>query len=399
MPKGLSKRAANIKPSPTLAVDAKAKALKAQGVDVVGFGAGEPDFDTPDNIKEFAIKAIRDGFTKYCPVDGTPDLKKAVITRINTDYGVEYKPEEIIVSCGGKHSLYNIAQALFEKGDEILIPSPYWVSYPDIVMLADAKPKFIKTKESSGFKIIPEQLKKAIKKRTRALILNSPSNPTGATYTEDELKPILEIALNADIWIISDEIYDKLVYDGLKYRSIPSFGEEVKKRTLLVNGVSKAYAMTGWRIGYTAGDAKVVKAMANIQSQSTSNPASISLKAATEAFIGPQDFVEKMRIKFDERRKYIVKTLNSIKGISCSMPPGSFYVFPKISRLFGKSYNGKQIGNSMELAEFLLDVAKVAVVPGAPFGDDRYMRLSYATSMENITKGLERIRETVDKLK
>jgi len=398
MPKGLSRRALNIKPSPTLAVDAKAKALKAQGVDVVGFGAGEPDFDTPDNIKEAGIKAIQSGFTKYCPVAGTPELKKAIIDRIKADYGVEYKQEEIIVSCGAKHSLYNIAQALFEKGDEVLIPSPYWVSYPDIVMLAGAKPKFIKTTASSGFKIKPEQLEKAITKRTKALILNSPSNPTGATYTEEELRPIAEIIVKADIWVIADEIYDKLVYDNFKYKSFPSFGEEVKKRTLLVNGVSKAYAMTGWRIGYTAGDAKVIKAMADIQSQSTSNPTSIALKAATEAFAGPQDSIQRMLKEFDERRRYMVKTLNSIKGISCLMPQGAFYVFPKVSRLYGKSYNGKEIKNSFDFAEFLLDAVKVAVVPGAPFGDDRYIRLSYATSMENIKKGLERIKEAVEKL-
>lgn len=399
MPKGLSKRALSIKPSPTLAVDAKAKALKAQGVDVVGFGAGEPDFDTPDNIKQAGIKAIESGFTKYCPVGGTPELKKAIIERIKADYGVEYTPEEVLVSCGAKHSLYNIAQALFEKGDEVLIPSPYWVSYPDIVMLAGAKPKFIKTTEKTGFKITPEQLRKAIGKRTKALILNSPSNPTGATYTEEELKPIAEIIVEKDIWVIADEIYDKLVYDNFKYKSFPSFGEEVKKRTLLVNGVSKAYAMTGWRIGYTAGDANVIKAMTNIQSQSTSNPTSIALKAATEAFAGPQDSISKMRSEFDERRKYMVKTLNSIKGISCILPQGAFYVFPKISRLYGKSYNGKQINNSFDFAEFLLDAVKVAVVPGAPFGDDRYMRLSYATSMETIKKGLERIAEAVEKLK
>jgi aspartate aminotransferase len=398
MPKGLSRRALNIKPSPTLAVDAKAKALKAQGVDVVGFGAGEPDFDTPDNIKEAGIKAIQSGFTKYCPVAGTPELKKAIIDRIKADYGVEYKEEEIIVSCGAKHSLYNIAQALFEKGDEVLIPSPYWVSYPDIVMLAGAKPKFIKTTASSGFKIKPEQLEKAITKRTKALILNSPSNPTGATYTEEELRPIAEIIVKADIWVIADEIYDKLVYDNFKYKSFPSFGEEVKKRTLLVNGVSKAYAMTGWRIGYTAGDAKVIKAMADIQSQSTSNPTSIALKAATEAFAGPQDSIQRMLKEFDERRRYMVKTLNSIKGISCLMPQGAFYVFPKVSRLYGKSYNGKEIKNSFDFAEFLLDAVKVAVVPGAPFGDDRYIRLSYATSMENIKKGLDRIKEAVEKL-
>ncbi len=399
MPKGLSKRALNIKPSPTLAVDAKAKALKAQGVDVIGFGAGEPDFDTPENIKQAGIKAIQEGFTKYCPVGGTPELKKAIIERIKADYGIEYRPEEILVSCGAKHSLYNIAQALFEKGDEVLIPSPYWVSYPDIVMLAGAKPKFIKTTSATNFKITPEQLKKAIGKRTRALILNSPSNPTGATYTEEELKPIAEIIVERDIWVIADEIYDKLVYDNFKYKSFPSLGEEVKKRTLLVNGVSKAYAMTGWRIGYTAGDANVIRAMENIQSQSTSNPTSIALKAATEAFSGPQDSIGKMLAEFDARRKFMVEALNSIKGISCNMPQGAFYVFPKISRLYGKSYNGKQINSSFDFAEFLLDTVKVAVVPGAPFGDDRYMRLSYATSMETIKKGLERIAEAVQKLR
>ncbi len=391
----LSQRAQNIKPSPTLAIDSKAKALKAQGVNVINFGAGEPDFDTPANIKEAAQKAISEGFTKYCPVGGTPDLKQAIIEKFKEDNNLDYTPEEIIVSCGAKHSLYNLFQAILEKGDEVLIPAPYWVSYPDMAGLAGAKSKFIKTKESSGFKITPEQLKKAVGKKTKALIINSPSNPTGSAYTKEELKAVGEICVENKILIISDEIYEKLIYENFKTSSIASTSPEIKALTIVVNGVSKSYAMTGWRIGYTAGPKEIISAMTNIQSQSTSNATSIALKAAVEALKGPQDSVEKMRQEFEKRRNYIVDRLNGIKGIRCFKPQGAFYVFPNIKKLLRKSYGGKQVNTDSELAEYLLEKAKIAVVPGEPFGAPGYIRLSYATSMGNIEQGLNRLEEAV----
>ena len=356
----LSKRAQNIKPSPTLAIDAKAKALKNQGINVINFGAGEPDFDTPINIKEAGQKAIRDGFTKYCPVSGTPDLKAAIIEKFKKDNSLDYTTDEIIVSCGAKHSLYNLFQAILDKGDEVLIPSPFWVSYPDMVALAGAKSKIIKSKESDGFKIKSEQLKKAIGKKTKALIINSPSNPTGSAYSSEELKALGEICLKNKILIVSDEIYEKLTYDNFKSSSIASASSEIKALTVVVNGVSKSYSMTGWRIGYTAGPKEIISAMTNIQSQSTSNPTSISLKAATEALKGPQESVEQMRVEFEKRRDFIVERLNGIKGIKCFKPQGAFYVFPNVKKLLGKNYSGKQINTDIELAEYLLDKAKIA---------------------------------------
>jgi aspartate aminotransferase len=387
----LSKRVESVKPSPTLAIDSKAKALKAQGIDVISFGAGEPDFDTPLNIKEAAKKAIDAGFTKYCPVSGTPDLKQAIINRLKTDIGVEYKPEEVIVSCGAKHSLYNLFQAIFNKGDELIVPAPFWVSYPDMAYLAEAKVKVIKTNEASGFKMTPEQLEKAVGKRSKAVVINSPSNPTGAAYTAGELKALGEVCVKHGLLIISDEIYDKLTYDGFKAASIASASPEIKALTLVINGVSKSYAMTGWRIGFTAGRVEIIKAMEKIQSQSTSNPTSISLKASTEAFSGPQDDVEKMRVEFEKRRDYIVGRLNAIKGITCFKPQGAFYVFPNIKKLLKKL----NMPDSSKFAEFLLEKAKIAVVPGDPFGAPGYMRLSYATSMENIKNGLDRLEQAI----
>jgi aspartate aminotransferase len=383
----LSKRVESVKPSPTLAIDSKAKALKAQGIDVISFGAGEPDFDTPLNIKEAAKKAIDSGFTKYCPVSGTPDLKLAIINRLKADIGVEYKPEEVIVSCGAKHSLYNLFQAILNKGDELIVPAPFWVSYPDMAYLAEAKVKIVKTNEASGFKMTPEQLEKAVGKRSKAVVINSPSNPTGAAYTAAELKALGEVCVKHGLLIISDEIYDKLTYDGFKAASIASASPEIKALTLVINGVSKSYAMTGWRIGFTAGRVEIIKAMEKIQSQSTSNPTSISLKAAAEAFGGPQAEVEKMRAEFEKRRDYIVGRLNSIKGISCFKPQGAFYVFPNIKKVLKKL----NIPDSAKFAEFLLEKAKIAVVPGDPFGAPGYMRLSYATSMDNIKNGLDRL--------
>ena len=395
----LASRAEKLKPSATLLITAKAKALKAEGIDVVGFGAGEPDFDTPENIKEEAIKSINNGFTKYTAVGGIDELKTAIINRIKEDYGIQYEKSEIIVSCGAKHTLYNLSQVIFEEGDEVIIPSPYWVSYPEQVILAGATPVIIEASEENGFKIDPDELKKLITPKTKALIINYPSNPTGATYNEEDLKIIAEIALNAGLIIISDEIYDKILYDGITHTPIATLGEDVKKSTILVNGVSKSYSMTGWRIGYSAGDKKITSAMSNLQGQSTSNPTSISQMAALEAFRGSQDEVKKMAKEFEARKNYIAKRLNDMPGFRCFNPQGAFYVFPNISYFFGKSCNGKQINNSVDFTEFLLEEAKVAVVPGIEFGSDKHIRISYATSMEEIKKGVDRIEEAVGKLK
>jgi aspartate aminotransferase len=394
----LSDRARKIKPSPTLAMDTKAKAMKADGVDIVNFGVGEPDFDTPDNIKEAAIKAIRDGFTKYTPVGGIDPLKDAIIEKFTKDNNLNYMRDEIIVSCGAKHSLYNIAQALLSPGDEVLIPSPYWVSYPDQVLLNDAVPVFVKAYETDSFMLKPEALESHITKKTKALILNSPSNPTGLTYDKKSLERIAEIAVKYNLYVISDEIYEKLLYDGVKHFSIASLDNEVKSKTIVVNGLSKSYAMTGWRIGFAAGPKEIIKAMTNIQSQSTSNPTSIAQKAAVEALTGPQDFIKTMLSEFDTRRNVLVNELNSIPGISCLIPTGAFYAFPNTSKLYGKSTDSTKISSSSDLAVYLLEKANVALVHGGAFGDDNYIRLSYATSVDEIKKGVNRIKEAVSKL-
>ena len=395
----LSQRAKAIKPSPTLAIDAKAKALKAQGVDVIGFGVGEPDFDTPRNIKDAAIKAIEMGFTKYCPVGGTDDLKDAIIEKLKKDNGLSYERGEIIVSCGAKHSLYNIAMTILEKGDEVIIPAPYWVSYPDIVALADAKPVIVNTSEKNGFKMTAEEFRKAITPETKAVIINSPSNPTGSSYSRKELEGIAEVAVEKKILIISDDIYEKLVYDGFEFISIASISKEVKDLTIVVNGVSKAYAMTGWRIGYAAAAKEIITAMTNIQSQSTSNPNSIAMKASTEALIGTQDAVSAMVGEFDKRRVYMVERLNRIKGITCLRPNGAFYAFPNVTGLLRKNFNGKLIETSSDMATLLLDEVKVALVPGSAFGAEGFLRLSYATSMEKIKEGMDRVEKAVGMLK
>ena len=395
----LTKRAKSISPSPTLAITAKAKAMQAEGIDIIGFGAGEPDFDTPDHIKQAAIKALSEGFTKYTPTAGIPQLKKAICDRFKEDSGLEYDPSQVIVSCGAKHSIYNIVQVLCEAGDEVIIPSPYWVSYPEMVRVAEATPVFIDTAEKDHFKITAESLSKHITKKTKLLILNSPSNPTGEVYSKKELEAIAKIAVDKNIWVISDEIYDKLVYGGVENVSIASLNPQIKAKTLVVNGVSKSYAMTGWRIGYVAGDKEIVGAMSNLQDHSTSNPVSISQKAALAALTGPQDAVKTMAAEFEKRRNYMVDRLNKMPGISCLLPPGAFYAFPNVSKLFNKSYNGKPIKGSMGLTELLLTEAKVAVLPGIPFGADGYLRLSYATSMKNITGGLDRIEEFAKKVK
>jgi len=394
----LSNRAKSLKPSPTLAINAKAKAMQAQGIHVISFGAGEPDFDTPENIKKAAIMAIEEGFTKYTPVGGIDELKDAIIHKFQRDNHLTYKRSEILVSCGGKHSFYNLAQAILDHGDEVIIPAPYWVSYPPMVALAGATPIIVETREENGFKLTPEDIKKAITAKTKALIINSPSNPTGGAYTKEELKRIAGIAIEHNFFMISDEIYEKIVYDGFEFVSIASLGEEVKKRTIIVHGVAKTYAMTGWRIGYTAGAEEIISAMNNIQSQSTSNPTSIAQKASVEALIGPQEEVKKMVSAFEERRNFIVDRLNRIDKVSCFKPMGAFYVFPNFSSYYGKSYEGKKISNSTDLADYFLNVARVAVVPGIEFGADPFERLSFATSMEDIKEGIDRIEEALKKI-
>jgi aspartate aminotransferase len=394
----LADRVHRIQPSPTLVIDAKAKALKAEGIDIIGFGAGEPDFGTPTNIREAAKRAIDAGHTRYTPVGGTDELKNAIIDKLQRDNGLTFSRDQISVACGAKHSLYNISQALIQEGDEVIIPAPYWVSYPDQVLLAGGTPVVIQTDEKTSFKVTPEQLENAVTPRTKALILNSPSNPTGSAYSKEELQAIGEVCLRHDFIIISDDIYESLLYDGIPFFNIASAVPELVSRTIVVNGVSKTYAMTGWRIGYAAGPKDVIGAITKMQSQSTSNPSSVAQKAAVEALSGPQDAVAMMRGEFEKRRTYIVERLNTVKDIQCFRSTGAFYAFPNISKLFGKSFAGKVISNSTELAAYFLDEARVAVVPGIAFGADNYIRLSYATSMENIQTGIDRIEKAVNDL-
>ncbi len=395
----ISDRANSIKPSPTLAITAKASELKAAGIDVIGFGAGEPDFDTPDNIKNAAIQALNEGQTKYAPVGGTPELKKAIVAKLKRDNGLEYSADEILVSVGAKHSLYNLFQAVLNPGDEVIVPTPYWVSYPDMAILAGAVPVYVEGKEKNGFKLMAADLEGVITERSRLVVINSPSNPTGAAYTEDELKAIADVVRRHEkLAIVSDEIYEKLLYDGFPFASIANVDEQTRKRTFVVNGLSKAYSMTGWRLGYTAGDREVIKAMSKIQGQSTSGATTFAMAGAVEALNGPEDEVLAMRDEFAKRRDYIVDRLNAIEGIRCLKPEGAFYVFPNVSGLFGKKAGTKTITDADAFADYLLESFQVAVVPGAGFGAADYVRLSYATSMENITRGLDRIAEAVAKL-
>ena len=389
----LSAKATQISASPTLAIDSKFKAMKAEGIDVVGFGCGEPDFDTPENIKAAAIAAINEGQTKYTPASGTLALKKAICEKLKKDNGLDYGTDCIVVSNGAKHSLINAFNAILNPGDEVIVPAPYWVSYTEMVKMADGVPVIIETKEEDGFKFTAQQLKDAITPKTKALVLNSPSNPTGMVYSEEELRAIAEVAVEKDIFVVSDEIYEKLIYDGKKHVSIASFNDEIKKRTIIINGVSKSYAMTGWRIGFTAALPEITKVMANMQSHAASNPSSISQAAALEAYVGTQDTVENMRKVFEERRNYMVDRINSIDGVSCIKPEGAFYVMMNIKNLFGREICGKVINTSDEFCELLLEKSLVALVPGSGFGAEGFVRWSYATSMENIKKGLDRLEE------
>ena len=394
----ISERARNAAPSPTLAITAKANQMKADGLDVIGFGAGEPDFDTPDHIKQAAIDALAKGFTKYTPSSGIPALKKSISEKFKNDNDLDYGPNQIIVSCGGKHSLYNVFQALCDPGDEVVIPAPYWVSYPEQAKLAGAKPVVIETTDASGFAPTVEQIRDSISKKTKVFVLNSPSNPTGAMWPRATIEALAELAVERNFFVISDEIYEKIVYDGNEPVSIAALGPEIKKQTLTVNGVSKTYSMTGWRIGYAAGEAEIVGAMGRLQDSVTSNPTSIAQYAAVAALTGPQEFLDEWVAEFDNRRREIVIGLNAISGISCVTPGGAFYVFPNVSGLFGKRYDGKTIHNSDDFADYLLAKVQVAVVPGSGFGAPDYVRLSYATSMEAIRRGLERIAQAAGEL-
>lgn len=394
----LARRVMSIQPSPTLAVDAKAKALKAEGVDVISFGVGEPDFRTPAHICAAAKKAIDDGYHGYTPADGMPELKKAVVEKFKRDNGLNYGLDQVIINVGGKHSSYLLMQALVNEGDEVIVPAPYWVSYPPMVILAGGTPVVLPTQEADDFKLRPEQVAAAITPKTKAIFINSPSNPTGGVYSAEELKPIAEICAKKGVIIISDEIYEPILFDGRKFVSTASLGEEIFAHTVTLNGVSKAYAMTGWRIGYMAGPAPIIKACAKIQSQSTSNPTAISQKAAVEALNGPQDEVEKMRAEFEHRRGYIVGRLAAMKGVTCPNPGGAFYVFPNLSSYFGKKWGDKVIQGSVDLSAYLLEEAHIATVPGAAFGEDACVRFSFATSQELIAKGMDRLEEGLAKL-
>lgn len=394
----LTARINSIKPSPTLAITMKANALRAEGRDIIGFGAGEPDFDTPDNVKQAAIQAIKEGFTKYTPVGGIDELKDAIIAKLHRDNHLNYTRAQICVSCGAKHTLYNLAQVLFEEGDEVVIPSPYWVSYPDIVALTGAKAVILKTRASEGFKIQPSELEAAISDRTRAVIINSPSNPSGVAYSPAEVEQLAAVITRKKVLAISDDIYEKILYDGLDFANVASVHPAMKEMTVVVNGLSKSHAMTGWRIGYAAGPAEIISAVTKLQSQNTSNPTSIAQKASVEALNGDQAIVEKMVKEFEKRRNVIVDRLNAITGITCMTPQGAFYVFPEIAGLLGRKHGEKVLATSSDVAAWLLEAANVAVIPGGEFGHDDHIRLSYATSMANIEKGLDRIRDAVMKL-
>ncbi len=393
----VSKRVQGVSQSMTLALSAKAKQMKKEGIDVVGFGAGEPDFDTPEHIKAVAIEDLNNGITKYTPASGTLELKEAICKKLKRHNNLDYTTKQVIVSPGAKYSLFIAVMSVCDEGDEVIIPAPYWLTYPEQVKVTGAKPVFIYTGVETEFKITPEQLKSAITPRTVAIILNSPCNPSGAVYTPDELNALADIFAETNIAIISDEIYENLIYDGVRVVSIAALRPEVKEQTIVINGVSKTYAMTGWRIGYAAGPEDVIGAMGRLQSHSTSNPTSFAQRAAAVAMLGDQSCVEEMRKAFDERRKYIVERLNAIPQVKCATPKGAFYVFPDVSGCYGRKIGGRKVNGSMDFANVLLDEFKVGVVPGRPFGNDRCVRLSYATSMEDIKKGLDRIETALTK--
>lgn len=385
----ISERASNIKPSLTLAIDAKLKQMISEGIKVYGFGAGEPDFDTPEYIRKAAIEAVNIGFTRYTAAQGTMELRKAICGKLDRENGLKYNPNEIIVSSGAKHSLSNAFAAILNPGDEVIVPVPYWVSYTEIIKLNGGIPVLVDTKPDNDFKITKESLEAAITNNTKAILLNTPSNPTGSVYSKIELEDIAEIALKYNMYIVSDEIYERITYDGIKHVSIASISEEVRDITILINGMSKTYAMTGWRLGYAASNERVIKAMSSVQSHAVSHPSSITQYAATAALNGPQDDVKTMIKEFEKRRNYMYDKINKIKLLSCKKPQGAFYVYVDISKILNHEFDGKIIKNSTDLALVLLEKAKVAVIPGAAFGTDDHIRLSYATSMDTIVEGLD----------
>ena len=389
----------HLKPSETLAISAKAKALRAQGRDVIDFSVGEPDFNTPDNVIKAAEHAMAEGFTKYTQASGLPALRQAIADKLQRENGLHYEADQIIVSCGAKHVLYNLAMVLVDAGDEVIIPGPYWVTYPTQVEMAGGTPVIIPTTAAEGFKITGEVLRRCLTPATKGIILNSPCNPTGAMYTPDELQDLADVLCDTGLYVITDEIYEHMVYDGLQQISIATLSPDLKERCIVVNGLSKSFSMTGWRVGYCAGPADVIAACGHLQSQSTSNPTAFAQMAAIEALTGPQDSVHAMAAAFVERRNFVVARLNAIDGISCPTPQGAFYTFPKISALFGRRANGRTLSNSAEVIDYLLDAAGVAAVPGDAFGADDHMRLSYAASMEALRTGLDRIDQAVQQLR
>ncbi len=387
----VSQRAQQVPPSETIAINTKAKELKAKGIDVIAFAAGEPDFDTPDFIKEAAIKAMKAGKTKYTPTPGVVELRKAIADKLDRENGLKYSPSQIIVNIGAKHSVYEAMQAVLDPGDEVILPAPYWVTYPETIKLAGAAAKVVKTEVSNGYKITPQQLKKAITKKTAMLVLNSPNNPGGFTYTPDELRALAKVLEGTNVMVLSDEIYEKLIYGDTKFVSFASLSDDAYKRTLTLNGLSKAFAMTGWRLGYTAGPVEAIEAMEKLQSHMTQNPVSFAQDAAIAALNDKGDTVEKMRLEFEKRGKLMAEKLNNIKGVDCPQPTGAFYCFPDVSKHYGRVIGGVKINGSADFAAALLEQANVALIPGVPFGCDNNVRLSFACSMEQINKGLERI--------
>ena len=395
----ISKKYASISSSPTLAIDSKFKQMKADGMDVVGFGAGEPDFDTPQFIKDAAIKAINEGMTKYTPASGTVALKKAVCDKFKRHNNLEYTPDQIVISNGAKHSLVNALGAILNPGDEVIIPAPFWVSYTEMVKLRDGVPVIVQATEEENFLCSAQKIEDAITDKTRAIIINSPSNPTGMVYSEEELKKIADIAVKHNIYVISDEIYEHLIYDGKKHVSIASFNDEIKNLTIIINGVSKTYAMTGWRIGFTASNSEIAKAMGNVQSHETSNPNSIAQEASRAALEGNEDELHAMVDEFSKRRLHMVERISKIPGVSCLKPEGAFYVMMNIKSLYGKECNGKVINSADDFAQCFLDEKLVAVVPGTAFYAEGYVRWSYATSLKNIDEGMNRLEQFISLLK
>lgn len=391
----LSQRSEKIAPSSTLAITAKINSMQAEGIDIVKFAAGEPDFDTPEYIKDAAVKSLRNGFTKYTPVPGITELREAIVEKFKSDNDLVFSPSQIIVSCGAKHSIYNILQAICDPGDEVVFAAPYWVSYPEMVKLADATPVIVETTVDDNFCMKPEQIENVLSDRTKAVIISSPSNPTGTVYDAPTLARIGELALKHRFYVISDEIYEALLYDNLKHQSIASLDEAVQEITFVVNGVSKAYAMTGWRIGYTAGPEKAIQAMSRIQSHSTSNPTSIAQIGALSALSSSQEAVEEMRRAFEERRNVICQRFDDIDGVTYAKPQGAFYIFPDVSAHYGRNINGKTINGSVDMTAYLLDNARVGVIPGSASGADDHLRLSFATSLEEINSGLDRIKQAL----